>query len=153
MISGIIGLAKLGVRVVDILVRGNSTLARTLLETERYRGSLATNSPWVFTTLPITHNINVKESIHRPGTQNSRCDQLPLLGVSGETVSSSICNCGLGSPRILDLRYCKYVRQILRGCYHEQSFRMRVFFTNYWSDIRDASEATQQSRGRKRHLT
>ena len=145
VILGIIGLVKLGVRDVDILVRGDSISALTWVETERYRGSLVTNSSWVFTTLSIAYNISVKETMHIPRTGNSRCDQLSRLGVSGETVSSSICNFGLGSPRILDLANCKYVRQILRGCDPRTIFSNESVFTNYWSDIRDAIEAIQNS--------
>ena len=145
VILGIIGLVKLGVRDVDILVRGDSISALTWVETERYRGSLVTNSSWVFTTLSIAYNISVKETIHIPGTENSRCDQLSRLGGSGETVLSTTGNFGLGSPRILDLGDCKFVRQILRGCDPRTIFSNESEFTDYWSDIRDAIEAIQHS--------
>ena len=104
-----------------------------------------TNSSWVFTTLSIAYNISVKETIHIPGTENSRCDQLSRLGGSGETVLSTTGNFGLGSPRILDLGDCKFVRQILRGCDPRTIFSNESEFTDYWSDIRDAIEAIQHT--------
>lgn len=78
-ILGLVGLVTLGVRNVDVEVRGDSIAALTWAETERPRGHVVTNASMVFTLLCICFGLDVKRGVHIPGEENWRCDRLSRM--------------------------------------------------------------------------
>jgi hypothetical protein len=78
-ILGMAGLAVMGIRDVDIEVRGDSIAALTWAETERPRGELVTNAAVVFTLLGISFGLDAKKLA---GEENWRCDRLSRLAES-----------------------------------------------------------------------
>ena len=100
---GLVGLALLGIRDVDVEVRGDSVAALTWAETERPRGELVKNASMVFTLLVINFNLDVKERVHIAGEDNWRCDKLSRLSESEEGVVSALAGMGLEGTVIIDL--------------------------------------------------
>ena len=137
---GMIGLGKLGVRGVDVAMRGDSVSALTWVSTERYRGSNVSNASMVFTMLCITQELVVKESTHISGSDNGKCDALSRLWESGKSVNEVMKSIGLEGSRDVDLQGCKYVKRLLASCDPSILFNTESDFIRFWGDIRDALE-------------
>ena len=69
---GVIGLVQLGLRGMDIELRGDSMSALTWAETERPRGELVTNATMVYTVLCVTYGIEAKRTSHAGGRGRRR---------------------------------------------------------------------------------
>ena len=137
---GLIGLVKLGLRGVDVAMRGDSVSALTWVSTERYRGSNVSNASMVFTTLCITGELVVKESMHISGSDNSKCDALSRLWESGKTVSEVMRSIGLENSREVDLQGCQHVKDLLASCDPSIKFKTERDFVRFWEGIRGALE-------------
>lgn len=135
---GMIGLGKLGVRGVDVAMRGDSVSALTWVSTERYRGSNVSNASMVFTMLCITQELVVKESTHISGSDNGKCDALSRLWESGKSVNDVMRSIGLEGSRDVDLQGCPHVRLLLTSCNPSIVFDTESDFMRFWDDIRGA---------------
>ena len=107
---GLIGLSKLGIRGVDVTMRGDSISALTWVSAERYRGVNVLNASLVFTMLCINQELIVKESVHIPGSDNGRCDALSRLWESGKTIKEVMTSIGLENSREVDLKGCQHAQ-------------------------------------------
>ena len=137
---GLIGLSKLGIRGVDVTMRGDSISALTWVSTERYRGVNVSNASMVFTMLCINQELIVKESVHIPGSDNGRCDALSRLWESGKTMKEVMTSIGLENSREVDLQGCQHVQNLLASCDPSIKFNAEADFLGFWGGIRDALE-------------
>ena len=137
---GMIGLVKLGVKGVDVTMRGDSVSALTWVSTERYRGANVSNASMVFTMLCIMQELVVKESVHISGTDNHKCDALSRLAESGKSVGDVMRRIGLGCSREVDLQNCQQVQHLLASCDPVITFESESDFAHYWGGIRNALE-------------
>lgn len=135
---GLIGLALLGIRDVDVEVRGDSVAALTWAETERPRGELVTNASIVFTLLVIHFGLDVKKSVHISGEDNWRCDRLSRLSESGLGVAQSLAGMGLGGTVIIELQQRCQVQKLLASCDPGICLDGDDAFLAFWGGIRDA---------------
>ena len=81
---GIIGLVKLGVRNVDVELRGDSVTALSWAT----KGQRSINAATIFTMLCVALSVDVKSTCHISGDDNFKCDRLSRLKESGNTVAS-----------------------------------------------------------------
>ena len=137
---GLIGLSILGIRSVDVAMRGDSVSALTWVSTERYRGSNVSNASMVFTMLCIRQELVVKESVHIPGCDNSKCDDLSRLWDSGKSMKEVMKSISLESCREVDLQGCRHVQRLVASCNPSINFEAEADFVMFWEDIRDALE-------------
>ena len=115
-ILGLVGLVTLGVRNVDVEVRGDSIAALTWAETERPRGHVVTNASMVFTLLCICFGLDVKKGVHIPGEENWRCDRLSRMAEVMGGVAQVLQEIGRDGATIVDLQSDMNVNVLLQGC-------------------------------------
>lgn len=137
---GLIGLALLGIRDVDIEVRGDSITALTWAETERPRGELVTNASIAFTLLIINFGFDIKKSVHISGEDNWKCDRLSRLSESGMGVAGSLIGMGLEGTVVVELQDSCQVQKLLASCDPGICLDEDDAFLELWGGIRDALE-------------
>lgn len=135
---GLAGLALLGVRDVDVEVRGDSVAALTWVETERPRGDLVTNASMVFTLLCINFGLDVKKGVHISGDENWRCDRLSRFNETGSGVLETLQNMGLGDTPVINLQDNRQIQKLLESCDPQRYLDEDGVFLDFWSGIRDA---------------
>ena len=135
---GLAGLALLGVRDVDVEVRGDSVAALTWVETERPRGDLVTNASMVFTLLCINFGLDVKKGVHISGDENWRFDRLTRFNETGSGVLETLQNMGLGDTPVINLQDNRQIQKLLESCDPQRYLDEDGVFLDFWSGIRDA---------------
>jgi hypothetical protein len=93
---GLITLVKLGVRDVDLELRGDSTSALSWAESVKFTGKNSSNAAMVFTLTCIAFGFNVRNAIHKLGKENWRADLLSRLGEKGISIEEGMRSIGLG---------------------------------------------------------
>ena len=137
-IVGIVGLVKLGVRGVDIEIRGDSMSALTWAQKERTRGSQVSNAAMVYTLVCVSCDIDAKVATHISGEENFRCDQLSRISESGKTVEDVLGGIGLEGVRDLKLEEDSRVLQLIECCRPSEPFEDEVDFMTFWHKIVEA---------------
>ena len=137
-ILGIIGLTLLGIRDVDVEVRGDSVSALTWAETERPRGELVTNASMVFTLIGINFGLDVKKGVHISGDDNWRCDQLSRINETGKGISETLQGINLCETPIINLQENQQVKKLLESCAPNRCLDGEGAFLDFWGGIRDA---------------
>lgn len=148
-ILGLVGLVTLGVRNVDVEVRGDSIAALTWAETERPRGHVVTNASMVFTLLCICFGLDVKKGVHIPGEENWRCDRLSRMAEVKGGVAHVLQEIGRDGTTIVDLQSDMNVNVLLQGCDPRRDVRGEVSFFEFWEGIREALRRIGASVDRK----
>ena len=137
-IVGILGLVRLGVRGVDIEIRGDSMSALTWAQKERTRGSQVSNAAMVYTLVCVSYGIEAKVATHISGEENFRCDQLSRISESGRTVEGVLLGLGLEGVRNLKLEGDSRVLQLIECCRPSEPFENEVDFISFWHKIVEA---------------
>ena len=147
---GMIGLVKLGIKGVDVTMRGDSVSALTWVTTERYRGSNVSNASMVFTMLCIMQELVVKESVHISGDDNFKCDALSRLEESGSSIGQVMSGFDLRGSREVNLQSCPHAQHLLASCNPAIRFESESDFVDFWGGIRDALEGLiSEARGKE----
>ena len=149
-ILGLIGLIKLGIKGLNVEMRGDSISALTWAQTERCRGEIVTNASFVFTMLCIAYDLDVKVTTHISGADNHWCDVLSRLAETGDSIRDGMVRIGRGSVDILELEGCQYVRQLLESCSAAVKFAEEGDFISFWGNMR--SSIREVHRGSNQHL-
>ena len=131
---GIIGLVKLGVRNVDVELRGDSVTALSWAT----KGQRSINAATIFTMLCVALSVDVKSTCHISGDDNFKCDRLSRLKESGNTVASVMSDIGLQGVETLDLESDLAVKTLIRCCDPDTTFTCEGDFALFWNTIRDA---------------
>ena len=137
-IVGILGLVRLGVRGVDIEIRGDSMSALTWAQKERTRGSQVTNAAMVYTLVCVSYGIEAKSATHISGEGNFRCDQLSRISESGKTVEGVLLGLGLEGVQNLMLEEDSRVMQLIECCRPSEPFENEGNFISFWHKIVEA---------------
>ena len=98
---GLIALAKIGVRGVDVELRGDSITALTWAETGRPRGSLVTNASMVLTLLCVALGLTVRRSTHISGEKIG--DVIPYPGQTDKPLRETMDRIGRGDSPAIDI--------------------------------------------------
>jgi hypothetical protein len=138
---GVIGLVQLGLRGMDIELRGDSMSALTWAETERPRGELVTNATMVYTVLCVTYGIETKRTSHICGDDNYRCDKLSRLSESGQSVHEVLQQLGLHNVPDLGLeKDCRF-RSLIDCCGPATKFKSEKEFETFWREIKGITDS------------
>ena len=137
---GLMGLALLGIRDVDVEIRGDSVAALTWAEKERPRGELVTNASMVFTLLVVKFGLDVKKSVHISGDDNWRCDKLSRLSESQEGLREVLMGMELESTLIVNLQDNCHVQKLLYSCSPKRCLNGEQKFLKFCGEIRGALE-------------
>jgi hypothetical protein len=78
-VLGVLALIKLGVRGVDVVVRGDSTTALSWVQKEKVSGKAAMNAALVLVSLCIKFGIEVNYLVFLEGIANHKADRLSRL--------------------------------------------------------------------------
>ena len=135
---GVIGLVKLGVRNVDIELRGDSVTALSWAKSNVPKGQRSMNSATIFTMFCIALSVDVKVTCHISGEDNYKCDKLSRLKESGNTVASVMSDIGLQGVETLDLESDPAVKTLVHCCDPNTTFTCEGDFAVFWNTVRDA---------------
>ena len=128
----------IGVRGVDIEIRGDSMSALTLAQKERTRGSQVTSAAMVYTLICVSYVIEAKSATHISGEGNFRYDQLSRISESGKTVEGVLLGLGLEGAQNLMLEEDSRVMQLIE-CYRpSEPFVNEGSFISFWHKIVEA---------------
>jgi hypothetical protein len=89
-VLGILALVKIGVRDVDVLIRGDSTTALAWVTEGRIKGPEAINAAVVVTALYIRFGIRPRYSDFLAGLDNHKADLLSRIEEKGITVEQAM---------------------------------------------------------------
>jgi hypothetical protein len=138
VILGLITLVKMGVRDVDLELRGDSISALSWSESERYSGENSTNAAMVFTLTCIAFGINVKNAIHKSGKQNWRADTLSRLGENGTSIEEAMISIGFGGVPVINLEGDPDAMALLGCCNPLRKIEGEEDFKRFWDEVRSS---------------
>jgi ribonuclease HI len=134
VILGLVALAKIGVRGVDVELRGDSITALTWAETGRPRGSLVTNASMVFTLLCVALGLTVRRSTHISGEKNWRCD---TLSRTDEPLRETMDKIGRGDSPAIDIPGDERAMRLFALCSPSLCTEGEERFRAFWKEIRE----------------
>jgi hypothetical protein len=138
VILGLVAMVSMGVRNVDLELRGDSTAALSWAETEKFHGSNSANAAMVFTLICIAFGFNVRNAIHKPGEQNWRADTLSRLEEKGMSMEEGMKSIGLEGVPIVRLEENSNAMTLLRCCNPLRAVGNEEEFNDFWDEIRGA---------------
>jgi hypothetical protein len=140
-VLGILALVKMGVRNVDVLIRGDSTTALSWVTEGRIKGPEAINAAVVVTALYIRFGIRPRYSDFLAGLANHKADLLSRIEEKGITVEQAMNQNGHGSAPIINLRDNPGTDMLTRMCDPKVKVDDEEEFTNLWQTVREAMES------------
>ena len=140
MVLGILALVKMGVRDVDVLIRGDSTTALSWVTEGRIKGPHAVNAAVVVTSLYIRFGIRPRYSVFLAGLDNHKADLLSRIEEKGITVEQAMTENGHGYAPIIDLRDNPSTDVLIRMCDPKVRIEHEDEFTMLWQTVREAME-------------
>jgi hypothetical protein len=140
-VLGILALVKMGVRNVDVLIRGDSTTALSWVTEGRIKGPEAINAAVVVTALYIRFGIRPRYSDFLAGLANHKADLLSRIEEKGITVEQAMNQNGHGSAPIIKLRDNPGTDMLIRMCDPKVKVDDEEEFTNLWQTVREAMES------------
>jgi hypothetical protein len=138
VILGLITLVKLGVRDVDLELRGDSTSALSWAESVKFTGKNSSNAAMVFTLTCIAFGFNVRNAIHKLGKENWRADLLSRLGEKGISIEEGMRSIGLGGVPVIYLEEDPNAMTLLRCCDPLREVVREEEFKIFWDEVRSA---------------
>ena len=133
-------MVKLGIKKVDIEVRGDSKIALAWAKSNVTKGGRAATAAVIFKMLCLMFGINVKETSHISAKDNYRCDRLSRLIESGQEIISLMYDFGFKGKRILQLESDTAVISLIEHCNPFVLFNNEGDFATFWNSIKDAME-------------
>jgi hypothetical protein len=140
-VLGILALVKIGVRDVDVLIRGDSTTALAWVTEGRIKGPEAINAAVVVTALYIRFGIRPRYSDFLAGLDNHKADLLSRIEEKGITVEQAMNQNGQGSAPIINLRDSPGSDMLIRMCDPKVKVDEEEEFTKLWQTVREAMES------------
>ena len=140
MVIGVLTLIKIGVRDVDVLIRGDSTTALAWMTEGRIKGPSAINAAVVVTALCIRFGIRPRYSVFLSGLDNHKADNLSRLLEHNKSIEKAMMENGHGSARIFDLRGCPNTNILINMCDPTVRIDDEDKFTSLWQTVRDSME-------------
>ena len=140
-VLGILALVKVGVRDVDVLIRGDSTTALVWVTEGRIKGQHAINAAVVVTALYIRFGIRPRYSVFLAGLDNHKADLLSRIEQNGITVEQAMIQNGHGEAPIINLRNDPSTDMLIQMCDPRIKIDQEDEFTRLWQTVREAMES------------
>ena len=128
----------MGIKDVDIIIRGDSISSLTWAQNEQFKGTRVTYALLIFVVLAVTYNIDVKVATHLAGTDNITCDRLSRLAISGDTIEITVAECGLVGAEIINMSEYGHTCHLLSSCDPTREFFGEEDFSDFWCGIKNA---------------
>jgi hypothetical protein len=140
-VLGILALVKMGVRDVDVVIRGDSTTALTWVTEGRIKGKNAVNAAVVVTALCIRFGIRPRYQTFLAGLKNHKADLLSRIEEKGITVEQAMIQNGHGEAPIINLRDHPGTDILVKMCSPKVKLEEEEEFTRLWQTVREAMES------------
>jgi hypothetical protein len=140
-VLGILALVKIGVRDVDVLIRGDSTTALVWATKGRVKGPEAINAAVVVTALCIRFGIRPRYSAFLSGLENHKADLLSRIEEKGITVEQAMIENGHGNSPIINLRENPTTNTLVRMCDPRIKIDEEEEFAQLWQTVRETMES------------
>jgi hypothetical protein len=140
-VLGILALVKMGVRDVDVLIRGDSTTALTWVTEGRIKGIHAVNAAVVVTALCIRFGIRPRYSSFLAGLKNHKADLLSRIEEKGISVEQAMIQNGHREVPIINLRDNPSTNILVQMCNPKVKLEEEEEFTKLWQTVREAMES------------
>jgi hypothetical protein len=141
MVLGVLALVKLGVRGVDVVVRGDSTSALSWMEKQKVSGSAAMNAALVLVSICIKFGIEVNYTVFLSGLLNFKADRLSRIIEKNMSLEQAMEMNGHRGAKVVNLTVDPASAVLVDMCDPRRSFSSDSDFKLVWGAIRDAVEA------------
>jgi hypothetical protein len=142
-VLGILALVKMGVRDVDVLIRGDSTMALVWVTEGCIKCQHTINAAVVVTALYICFDIRPRYSVFLAGLDNQKANLLSRIEEKGITVEQAMIQNGHGDAPDNNLRDSPSTDMLVQMC----DPRVQIDeteedeFTRLWQTVREAMES------------
>jgi hypothetical protein len=140
-VLGVLALVKIGVRDVDVLIRGDSTTALVWATQGRVKGPEAINAAVVVTALCIRFGIRPRYSDFLSGLDNHKADLRSRIEEKGITVGQIMSQNGHEYAPIINLRENLTTDTLFRMCDPRVKINEENEFAKLWQTVREAMES------------
>ncbi len=141
-VLGVLALVKIGVRDVDVLIRGDSTTALVWSTQGRVKGPEAINAAVVVTAMCIRFGIRPRYSAFLSGLENHKADLLSRIEEKGITVEQAMIQNGHGDSPIINLRENPTTNTLVQMCDPRVKIDKEEEFALLWQTVREAMESS-----------
>jgi hypothetical protein len=140
MVLGVLALVKLGVRGVDVVVRGDSTSALSWLDRQKVSGSAAMNAALVLVSICIKFGIEVNYTLFLKGLLNFKADRLSRIIEKKMSLEQAMEMNGHRGAAVIDLMGDSVSAVLVDMCDPRRSFESDSDFRVVWGSVREAIE-------------
>jgi hypothetical protein len=140
MVLGVLALVKLGVRGVDVVVRGDSTSALSWLDRQKVSGSAAMNAALVLVSICIKFGIEVNYTLFLKGLLNFKADRLSRIIEKKMSLEQAMEMNGHRGAAVIDLMGDSVSAVLVDMCDPRRSFESDSEFRVVWGSVREAIE-------------
>jgi hypothetical protein len=140
-VLGVLALVKIGVRDVDVLIRGDSTTALVWATQGKVKGPAAINAAVVVTALCIRFGIRPRYSVFLSGLENHKADLLSRVEEKGISVEQAMNQNGHGGSPIINLRENATTNTLVQMCDPRVKVDKEEEFALLWQTVREAMES------------
>jgi hypothetical protein len=138
MVLGVLALIKLGIRGVDVVVRGDSTTALSWVQKEKVSGKAAMNAALVLVSLCIKFGIEVNYLEFLEGIANHKADRLSRLIEKKMSIERAMEINGHSGAQVIDLLDDQASATLVDMCNPGRGLDSEECFEAVWTTIRDA---------------
>ncbi len=141
MVLGVLVLVRLGVRQVDVVIRGDSTSALSWMEKEKVSGKAAMNAALVLVSLCIRFGIEINYTVFLKGLDNHQADRLSRIIEKKMTLEQAMDMNGHSGAEVINLSDNVASAVLVDMCDPGRRFESDVEFKEVWVAIREAVES------------
>jgi hypothetical protein len=141
MVLGVLALIKLGVRGVDIVVRGDSTTALSWVDKQKVSGKAAMNAALVLVSLCIKFGIEVNYLVFLKGVENHKADRLSRLIEKGMPIEAAMKINGHSDAEVVNLLADPASAMLVKMCNPGRGLDSEEEFKAVWTAVRNAIDA------------
>jgi hypothetical protein len=141
MVLGVLALIKLGVRGVDVVVRGDSTTALSWMDKQKVSGEAAMNAALVLVSLCIKFGIEINYLEFLKGVENHKADRLSRLLEKGMSIEAAMEINGHSGAEVVDLLEDPASAVLVEMCNPGRGLNSEENFKAVWTAVRNAIDA------------
>jgi hypothetical protein len=143
MVLGVLALVKLGVRGVDVVVRGDSTSSLSWVDRQKVSGRDAMNAALVLVSICIKFGIEVNYTVFLEGLLNFKADRLSRIIENKMSLERAMEINGHRGAEVIDLTGDTAAAVLVDMCDPRRSFESESDFRVVWGSVRDAVESLE----------
>jgi hypothetical protein len=140
MVLGVLVLVRLGVRRVDVVIRGDSKSALSWMDKGKVSGKAAMNAALVLVSMCIRFGIEINYTLFLKGSDNHQADRLSRIIEKGMTMEQAMEMNGHRGAEVVDLNDNLASRTLVDMCDPGRRFESDSEFREVWVAIREAVE-------------